>query len=313
MRGTEAPTVRATTTSERVGPYATLRSIAASRAEPAEAARAALLACLIVCLAQAAYVVLDAPVFGFGAVTVLDGLHAALAGALALGLMLRPPRRSSRCDLAFLAIALPYLPIFWLAELQGGAMGLVREPLLGHKIVILGMAVLAPSSLWLGAGLIAGFAVHAALLLASLHTHGHRLVGVTAEPWVTFLFAAVAIAYLGSRANRRTMMQRLAHLRAEARANRRLARLFLTLRDRANTPLQTLELGTALLERRLLPAEARVLQALRGSIARLRDLSAELPTAPLPPEGAPDAPDALEGRPDHAGPPAPAASGVSPP
>jgi hypothetical protein len=258
-----------------------LRKAAAASAEPQEAARAALLTCLIVFFAQSAYLVLDRPLFGAGAVVLLDGLHAALAGLLALWLWRRRPSTAG-CDLVFLLVALPYLPIFWLAEFQGAALGLVREPLLGHKIVVLGMALLAPSSLWLGAGLIAAFAVHAAIMLAALRAHGYHLVGEGAEPWVTFLFAAVSIAYLVSRANRRAITLRLAHARAEARANQQMARLFLGLRDRANTPLQTLELGTALLERRL-PAQHSLVERLRKAVSRLRELSVELPTSECPP------------------------------
>jgi hypothetical protein len=268
----------------RVSVLAALKEGVASRADPQEAARSALAACLIVCVAQALYVLLDLPLFGRGLVVLLDGLHAALAAGLALWLWRRRSPRPIESDAAFLLIALMYLPIFWLAEFQGAALGLLREPLLGHKIVILGMALLAPSSLWLGAGLIAGFAVHGAVLLAALRAEGYRLVGMDAEPWVTGLFGAVSIAYLVSRATRRAMMQRLAHMRAEALANQRLAQLFLDLRDRANTPLQTLEMGTALLERRL-PVERQVLAALRAAVARLREISATLPTAGPPPDG----------------------------
>ena len=275
------PTIGAPDEPERVGLLAVFRQDPGVSVDPQEATRPVLLACLVVFVAQSVYVVLDAPLFGYGIVVLLDALHAVLAGVLALWLWRRPSSRAAH--VAFSLIALPYLVIFCLAEFQGAALGLVREPLLGHKIVMLGMALLAPTSLWLGIGLIVTFALHAAVLLAGLQGRGYRLVGVAAEPWVTFLFGAVSIAYLVARANRRAMMHRLAHLRAEAQANQRVAQLFLGFRDRVNTPLQTLELGTALLEKRCL-AERRVLTALRASIARLRELSATLPTALPPPE-----------------------------
>jgi hypothetical protein len=43
-------------------------------------------------------------------------------------------------------------------------------------------------------------------------------------------------------------------------------------------------MGTALLERRL-PVERQLLTALRAAVARLREISATLPTAGPPPDG----------------------------
>jgi hypothetical protein len=98
------------------------------------------------------------------------------------------------------------------------------------------------------------------------------------EPWVTLIFAAIAVAMLVSRARRRRAIAQAARIAAHATALERMARLLLRVRDRANTPLQTIALGSALLTRRCAGQE-RVAAAMGRAVRRLSRLSKALQRA----------------------------------
>ena len=170
---------------------------------------------------------------------------------------------------------LPFLPVFALAEHALTTTGLVWVPMTGHRLVMLAISVLAPSSLWLGGGLIAAFALEAVVLWYALGLATHPGVRSPWEPWVTLIYGAVALAMLAYRVRSHTIELKLREARAEAEALERLARLFLAVRDATNTPLQTLELCLTLLERRH-PESAPTTQAMERALRRVRSLTQRL-------------------------------------
>lgn len=239
--------------------------------------RGAVVGTVLVALTELAYVFIDYRVFHGTALPLLRALHV-LWTLLLLGVLLarRQRLRAGLLEACFAGTVLPFLPIFALAEHAMAHSGLVWVPMHGHQLVMLALGVLAPIGLWLGGGLIAAFALEAVVLWFTLGLGGeHSGVHAPWEPWVTLVYGAVALTMLAYRVRSYAIELRLREARAETEALERLARLFLVVRDATNTPLQTLELGLALLRKRA-PEHASTLTAMERAVERLRALSQRL-------------------------------------
>lgn len=240
--------------------------------------RLTLASCLLVGVTSLAFAAIESRTIG-SLVMGLGLVHAALA--LAGGLLVWSRRRASSlfvCQLVFAALTLYYLPEHWVTELHAADRGLLRDPLASHQFLLIGIALLSPGSPWLGAGLIAAATCSSFPMwwtLTALHPH---LARATGEPWTMLLYSAIAAAFLAMRALRSDAMRRLAHAEAERDALARVARLFLAVRDRTNTPLQTLTFGAALLRRRGRDADP-VLASMERAVDRLKELTTLLAEA----------------------------------
>jgi hypothetical protein len=139
---------------------------------------------------------------------------------------------------------------------------------------MLGIATLAPADPVLPSLLVLALGVQRVVL--------RFLLGVTplapGEPWITLIFGAVAVGILVSRARRREAVAHAARVEAHAAAIERVARLLLLVRDRANSPLQTVALGVAIMKRRC-PDQQRVAAAMDRAVLRMRRLSKALQRA----------------------------------
>ncbi|WP_257451192.1 hypothetical protein [Archangium lipolyticum] len=242
----------------------------------ARAWRGTVVGCVLIALTELAYVFIDHEVFQGGLLPVLRVLHV-LWALLLLGLLLsRRHRLSSRAvEACFAGAVLPFLPLFALAEHAMAGTGLVWVPMTGHRLVMLVLGVLAPTSLWLGGVLIGAFALEAGVLWYALGLGAHPGVRSPWEPWVTLIYGGVALAVLAYRVRSFGIELKLREARAEAEALERLARLFLAVRDATNTPLQTLELSIALLKRRN-PECASTTDTMERAVQRLRSLAQRL-------------------------------------
>lgn len=202
------------------------------------------------------------------------GRAAHTGGCVALLAWLFARRETPTLRLAsgvFLAMVLPMLPLFAFAEVSMAATHEVWAPLMGHRLVMLGVGLFAPAGLGLGAGLIAAFALEAVLLWYGLRLDA-RLPTMVWEPWVTLVYGMVATAMLAFRVRSRRAEYRLRRARAEAESLERLARLFLAVRDASSTPLQTLQVGTTLLRKRA-PECGPVLDSMERALERMRVLT----------------------------------------
>jgi hypothetical protein len=232
--------------------------------------RACLATSALVGLGQIAFALIDLRVYPDRLLSGLRLGHAALCAVLvALLLVYRRNVTPRAWKVAFLLIGLPFLPIFWIAELRMAALGVPWTPFIGHKLVMIGIALLAPS-VWLGGFLIGGVALEAVLLWLSFVSRVRLAVGW--EPWVTLIYAAVAVALLAYRGHSLRLEHEFLRARAEAESLERFARLFLAVRDQVNTPLQTIELATVLLELRCPDGGEESLQRIQHSVNRLREL-----------------------------------------
>jgi hypothetical protein len=249
----------------------------AQQEDLARAWRGDVVGTVLVVLTELAYFFIDYRVF-HGALLLpgLRALHSLWAVLLLALLFARRGRLSlTQLEACFAGAVLPFLPLFALAEHAMVSSGLLWVPMTGHRLVMLVLGVLAPTSLWLGAGLIAAFALEAVVLWYGLGLATHPRVLSPWEPWVTLVYGAVGLVVLAYRVRSHTIELKLREARAEAEALERVARLFLAVRDATNTPLQTLELSLALLQRRC-PECASTAATMERAVQRLRSLAHRL-------------------------------------
>jgi hypothetical protein len=246
---------------------------AAIAPEVIEARRGAAAAAIIALAGQATLAVVDVTTIGWSALVAARIGHVAIA-AIALALLwLRPPSVRG-AEVSFALAAIPFQLVLLVSELQFYARGDVRDHGSWYQLTMLGIATLAPADPLLPAFLVVMLGVQRVVL--------RYLLGVVplapGEPWLTLIFAAVAVGMLVSRARRREFVANAARVAAHAAALERVARLLLLVRDRANSPLQTVALGAAIMRRRC-PDQRRVASAMDRAVHRLRKLSKALQRA----------------------------------
>jgi hypothetical protein len=247
--------------------------VSAIAPEILEARRGAGVAAVIAISAQAILAVIDARTIGVGPLVVARIAHVAIASvALALLLGRRPSVRAA--ELSFALVAIPFQLVLLVSELEFAARGPVRPHGGWYQLTMLGIASLAPGDPLLPSLLIVALAAQKVVLRFVLAVPQVA----PGEPWFTLIFGGVAVGMLVSRARRREAVARAARAEAHAAALERVARLLLSVRDRANTPLQTIALGAAVMTRRC-GGQQRVAAAMDRAIRRLSRLSKALQRA----------------------------------
>jgi hypothetical protein len=239
---------------------------------------AAFFATLLTLLGEVAYGFIDWQVFpGEWLLPTLRALHVLEAAGLLALLLWRRRDASARVSAgAFTLVSLPYLVIFAVAEVAMADSGRVWQPLTGHRLLVLGMGLLAPTGPRLGGALIGAFALEAVLLWYGLGLHVR--LQMPWEPWVTLVWAGAAGGMLAFRLRTQRIERRLLLASAEAENLERVARLLLVLRDGANTPLQSLELAVTLLRQRAQGDDA-LLSTMERALAQLRALTQRMAIA----------------------------------
>jgi hypothetical protein len=197
--------------------------------------------------------------------------HAALAAAILLFLVLRPQAPMRVVMASFVALIAPVLPLMIVWTLATPEAHVI-EPFIAQKMVLVGVALLTPESATLGL-VLTGIVVAEAVALSMLRLAGGR----AGEPWVTLFYAMFAVGLLLHRASERRLAMQLVRMTAEARALEQIARESLDVRDRLNSPLQTLELGLELLSRSATADDdLSLLARLKSTVERLKALSQRL-------------------------------------
>jgi hypothetical protein len=153
-------------------------------------------------------------------------------------------------------------------------------PFQANKLGMLIVAALGPELLP-GAVVILGFLLSALVRMDRLT----EAQGRSNEPTILVVFAIVALALLVFRVRGMQLERALARSKAEADAAHELNRRLLSLRDLANTPLQSIEVGVALLEKQC-PEAIGVTEKLARAVERMRNLQPLL-SEPAEPEERP--------------------------
>jgi hypothetical protein len=147
------------------------------------------------------------------------------------------------------------------------------RPFEANKLGALTVALLAPSR-WAGLLAIAGYVGSAVVQYGLYPGDAHERLSVT-EPWATVAYGAFSVGLLAYRLRGLAMSRAMAQARAEAVVLQRLARASVSLRDLANTPLQTLALSLAVLRARC-TGLTPVLDRMERAVQRLQALGRAL-------------------------------------
>ncbi len=153
-------------------------------------------------------------------------------------------RPSSRRALwAVVAVLASQLPA--VAYHQSWLLGLERpyEPFLGYKLLMAALGLTMATRFRLGIVLIVFTAMNAMVVWFVLDLGAHRELIALGEPINTLAYVLVGIAALRILEQRQIASIQLLRAEADASAMHRRAKMFLALRDRLNSPLQTLVLG----------------------------------------------------------------------
>lgn len=237
-----------------------------------EAYRTLVFATMAAFVIQTIFIFIDGATIG--AVMIwLNVSHASLALVIGFWLYLHrhniPSTKS--LEVGFFILSAPFIITSWTGETLGLQLGQVRQPLIPFQFLCVYIAVASPGRVWVAACEILvslAFAVAFWLFLKNQFS----LTGITGEPWATLAYGLISLMLLGARAYRKRMIRRLEKNRAEAEAFERAARLFLAVRDRANSPLQVINLCASLIESRN-PEETETVERLRRSLVKLQDLT----------------------------------------
>lgn len=239
----------------------------------------AFFATLLTLLGEVAYIFIDWQVHpGYLVLPALRALHVLESVGLLALLFARRSTSSPRLSGGvFTAVALPHLIIFAVAEVAMAASGRMWQPLTGHRLLMLGIGLLAPMGPELGVGLIGAFALEAILIWYGLGLNTR--LQMPWEPWITLVWGGTACGLLAFRLRTQRIEQRLQKARSETESLERVARLLLAMRDAANTPLQSLEVGVSLLRQRSESDNAALLAPMERALTRLRSLTQRMSIA----------------------------------
>ena len=200
--------------------------------------------------------------------TVLVGI------GLMVFLLVRRRRATVRLGSAvFLVNTVVMLITLWITSGFWATSGTTWTPFQANKLGALTVPMLAPQ---LGVGLasIAGFAATAVAKFYFLDPGIQRGFPV-GEPWFVLVYALFGGVLLVFRLRGLALERDMLRVQAEAASADELARTFLSLRDYANTPIQTIVFTTELLRARGHDLDP-ILDRLDRAVDRLRDLSRSL-------------------------------------
>lgn len=240
----------------------------------------AFFATFLTLLGEMAYIFIDWQVHpGNLVLPTLRALHVLAAVGLLALLFARRSTSSLRLSArVFTAVTLPYLVIFVVAEVAMAASGRMWQPLTGHRLLMLGLGLLAPMGPELGVCLVGAFALEAVLLWYGLGLNTR--LQMPWEPWITLVWGGTACGLLAFRVRTQRIEQHLRKARAETESLEQVARLLLAMRDAANTPLQSLEVGVSLLRQRSPgPDNDALLATMERALTRLRSLTQRMSVA----------------------------------
>jgi hypothetical protein len=173
---------------------------------------------------------------------IVQGLTLLTSSAVICVLHVRRSRPSAAlADALFLLVLPPAAAMMWAMDAVRALQGAHWVPYEPNKLGALTVAIIAPPHWWTGLVAILLFVgsalVHHALMPEAIR--GHMVSG---EPLGIIAYGSFALVLLVFRQRSQALREALESARAEKLALARLARVALSLRDLANTPLQTLEL-----------------------------------------------------------------------
>jgi hypothetical protein len=201
-------------------------------------------------------------------------LSALAALILFIGLLAR--RNSPSVKWAYLAFSfttVSVITVLVLSNLNFATLERHWTPFQANKLGCLVAAMVAPG-FWVGLLSILAYCLSAVFQLQFFFPPEVKAAAET-EPWPTIAFGLAGVLALIYRFRRAQVETDLARIQAQNQAIRRLAHIFLNIRDRMNTPLQVIELSSVLLRDSAEPSEA-LLDRIDRSVHHLKEINSLL-------------------------------------
>jgi hypothetical protein len=146
-------------------------------------------------------------------------------------------------------------------------------PFQENKLGSLAAALVAPE-FWAGLASILAYCLSGVLQFEFLFPPEVK-ARVALEPWPLLAFGLGGVLALIYRFHRAHLTQELSRIQAQNAAIRRLAGIFLDIRDRMNTPLQVIELSVSLLRNSRQPTD-QILDRIDRSVDSLKNINSVL-------------------------------------
>jgi hypothetical protein len=175
-------------------------------------------------------------------------------------------------QLTIVALTLSAFPYIWVSQAAFANSQNPWIPFYGFQITALAIAMFRyGNGVRLNVMLFAAIVIEAAAFWWRFHLGSERLLTQSGYIWSVLLTGLCAATLLIARYRYERTLRRLVELEARATTAEMTARVFLTVRDRVNSPLQTLEIGLALLKRR--QPQSPILDPLLSALKKLVDLN----------------------------------------
>ena len=172
----------------------------------------------------------------------------------------------------FLLLVLTLYPISWIGQSSLANSGQPWVPFMGYRIAFFVLAVFVVGPFYLNAILIAAFAFETVGLWFYLDLGSKPWVIATGEPLFTFACAVIGYILLFFHYKYRETNRLLAMTEAKSHILEQMAKVFLTIRAKSNTPLQTIELEADLLQG-LHPGNIPSVTGIQNSLKSLKELN----------------------------------------
>lgn len=202
-------------------------------------------------------------------------LCAVFGAILVLALFVQRKRPSIKwASISYLMTTVSVVTVLLLTNLRFATSEKNWVPFQTHKLGCLAAAMVAPG-FWVGLLSILAYCFSAVLQFEFFFPPQIKGPIADAEPWPTLAFGLCGLLALVYRFRRAQLQQELARIQAQNVAIRRLAGIFLNIRDRMNTPLQVIELSVDLLRTAQQPS-AGILDRIDRSVDGLREINSVL-------------------------------------
>jgi hypothetical protein len=173
--------------------------------------------------------------------------------------------------LMLVALTLSAFPYIWVSQAAFANSQNPWIPFYGFQITALAVAIFRyGNGVRFNVFLLAAITIESAAFWWRFQLGSEPLLARSGYIWSVLLTGLCAATLLIARYQYERTLRRFIELEARAATAEMTARAFLTVRDRANSPLQTLEIGLALLKRQ--QPESAISDALLSALKKLVDL-----------------------------------------
>lgn len=168
----------------------------------------------------------------------------------------------------FYILFLPFYVTTWHSQVVYVKSTTLFAPLMPFKLYPIVLAFLVPGAYWVNFLMIIAFCIEALILWFYLDFAALANDMASNEPMVTILFACISFNLLYFRYRDEKIIRGLTRNRMNSEVYENLTRMFLSMRDRANSPLQVQVLITELIKKRH-PEDKDLIQGMEQSVERL--------------------------------------------